>query len=138
MGVFAPTAFLWENQYLESSAEWHWNDTSMTRKCLVGWIVLLVIAIGANCIHLVATILEYYFACTTSLCLNESGYLWSFLWLLFFVLVLDIVLLTRVAVYRQDLWLLHRATMPMISVPSAPPGDEKGNLLGKIGHRLRV
>ena len=117
VGTIAPTFDLW-------AISMDKRPTSTTARALVAWIVFLVIALVSNAIHLAASSIEYWSGCTTTLCREYAPYLFSFIWLLVFLMGLEIVLLVRVAMYRQDLLRLNRALL------GAP-------LVGRLGMKLK-
>jgi hypothetical protein len=122
VGAAAPCMDLWVVEYTQGVRK----QTSVTQKWIIAWIVLLFIAIVSNIIHLVASGIEYFMGCTTTMCLSYASYLLAFICILIFLLCLEILLLIRVFVYLKDLKLIQGAM-------TAPPPAIKTNI-----HRLKV
>lgn len=106
------------------------KDVTRTRNWLLAWIVLTVIAAGANVVHAIAAIFEHQ-NCTTTLCVDNAtnGYLISIPIVLAVLVLVEALQIYRASTYRIHLELVntyHTGTFTMLksaSLKAAPVND---------------
>lgn len=76
------------------------------RNWIIFWVVLLVIGMGANITHIVACGTELS-NCSSTLCMNYSGFLIAFVVLLSILIFVEVTGLYYACIYKRDLrWLI--------------------------------
>lgn len=73
---------------------------------IIFWVIVLIIAIAANITHIVACGVELSY-CSSTLCMDTSGFLIAFIVLLSLVIVVEVTAFVYACLFRRDLRLLR-------------------------------